>query len=375
MKKLLVGLFAVAMVFAFTAPAPVVAADWGFYGSARMSTFSESTDAAEGDDNRDTTWGLQGNSRFGAKVKANDNGIGGKFEYGTGVNLRVLYGTWNFGGGTLLIGQDYTPTTEWASNQVWAGDNDLIGYGMAYGGRQPQIKLKVAGFEVALISPATTPPASYTGAGTAPAGADTHAHAITVADVHYAADVETTFPKLELAYKFKTDMFMIKPAFGVNTFNVEDIYGSDESITSYLACFNFAVTPGPFFFNGGVFYASNYDEYGLSGDSTVAALYTPNPVNGTHTFNDVDAWGFQAVAGFKINDGLTVEAGTGMSSYELDADYSSSREDWSYYGNASVTLAPGFFIVPEVGFIDRDDYQGGNDNDTFYVGAKWQINF
>ncbi len=106
MKKLLI-IFAVLCL-----AAPAMAADWNFYGSARMATFYSIADKdIEGDNdtiNR-TLWDLQGNSRFGANVKVNDQ-IGGGFEYGTGVNLRKLFGTYTFGGGSeLLIGQTYTP--------------------------------------------------------------------------------------------------------------------------------------------------------------------------------------------------------------------------------------------------------------------------
>ena len=104
MKKLLVLLAAVAFVVAFTVPA--MSADWNFYGSSRISTFFDG-DSEEltgtGFDDDDLTWGLQGNSRIGAKVKAGD--ISGRFEYGTGINLRLLYASWNFGGGELLVGQ------------------------------------------------------------------------------------------------------------------------------------------------------------------------------------------------------------------------------------------------------------------------------
>lgn len=50
----------------------------------------------------------------------------GGFEYGSGVNLRKLYGEWNFGAGSLLIGQTYTPLNYFYSNQVYGGDNDLL---------------------------------------------------------------------------------------------------------------------------------------------------------------------------------------------------------------------------------------------------------
>jgi hypothetical protein len=349
MKKLLVGLFAVAMVVAFTAPA--MAADWNFYGSARMSTFSDTSDISADDDERVTTWALQGNSRVGAKVKANDNGIGGRFEYGSGPNLRLLYGTWDFGGGELLIGQTYTPTTDFISNQVWGTDMDLIGWGMPYGGRQPMIRLKTGGFQVALVTPKTSLPAGETGAALA------------------------TLPKVEAAYKLKTDMFFIRPYVGFNTYDIDG--GSGDSITSWLGGFTFGVTPGPFYFKGGAFYAMNPAEYGLSG----AVSATSDGIS----VNDVDSWGFQALAGFKINDAFTVEAGAGATAYDqdenrdiadaIDTDFDDADVvNIAYYGNATITLTPGFFIVPEIGFIDRED-KGQNDDDTFYIGAKWQINF
>ncbi len=362
MKKLLVGIFAVAMVFAFTAP--TMASDWNFYGSARMATFSDWTDssASGDDDQRTTTWGLQGNARIGAKVKTNDNGIGGGFEYGSGPNLRKLYGTWNFGGGEILIGQTYTPTTHFISNQVWAGDNDLIGYGMPYCGRQPMIRLKVGGFQFAAITPKTPLLPGY---------------AVTSAD-GITGSIETTLPKLETAYNFKTDMFFIRPYLGYNTYVVEQSDGRDRTLSSWLGGLTFGVTPGAFYFKGGAFYALNPSAYGISMDTDVNTSYEPR----TSEITDVDAFGFQALAGFKVNDGLTFEAGLGMTAYSVDegqdledAFDDPDATDWSAYVNASVTLAPGFFIVPEFGWVTNELDGSDSDVDNYYFGAKWQINF
>ncbi len=121
MKKFLVLLTALALVCAFTLPAAaqeekpaeerIAAAldliekgpmHWGFYGSARMSTFWEDKFGLD----EDTVWDLQGNSRFGAVVKK-DN-IGGGFEFavndGTAgdsgnVGTRKLFGIYDFGAG------------------------------------------------------------------------------------------------------------------------------------------------------------------------------------------------------------------------------------------------------------------------------------
>ena len=98
MKKFLIVLLVLGLV------SPVMAADWNFYGSARMTTFYVTEDfgdfenAIGEDDDAGLIHTLQGNARIGATVKASDQ-IGGRFEYGSGPNLRLLYGTYNFGGG------------------------------------------------------------------------------------------------------------------------------------------------------------------------------------------------------------------------------------------------------------------------------------
>jgi len=48
----------------------------------------------------------------------------------------------------------------------------------------------------------------------------------------------------------------------------------------------------------------------------------------------------------------------------------------AYYIQAAVTLAPGVFVVPEIGYWDLfDDIAGNDEGDFWYAGAKWQIDF
>ena len=83
MKKLTILLAAIALV-CFSVPA--MAVDWNFYGSARMATFYTSEDlgaglnAAGNDSDDGIDWDLQGNSRLGATVKAEN--VSGRFELG-----------------------------------------------------------------------------------------------------------------------------------------------------------------------------------------------------------------------------------------------------------------------------------------------------
>ena len=43
---------------------------------------------------------------------------------------------------------------------------------------------------------------------------------------------------------------------------------------------------------------------------------------------------------------------------------------------ALITLAPGVYLLPEVGYIDyMDDRAGADQGYKWYAGAKWQIDF
>ncbi|MGB6012421.1 MAG: hypothetical protein WBI57_14245, partial [Desulfobacterales bacterium] len=61
---------------------------------------------------------------------------------------------------------------------------------------------------------------------------------------------------------------------------------------------------------------------------------------------------------------------------ELDMAGAHKDQTVQYYANLSYTITPGFFIVPEIGFIDFKDSASGSDQGDFtYGGLKWQINF
>ena len=349
MKKFFILFIAVALICAFSMPAAAMeektpeeridalegmVGGWTFYGSARMATwYTDSSEdwAAQGwaggdADESELTWNLQGNSRIGARVQRGN--LGGRFEYGSGPNLRLLYGTWNFGGGELLVGQAYTPINIFGSNQVFAGDNDLLDTGFPYNGRHPMIQVSTGGFNLALITP------EKTGSG-----------------------IDNGFPKVEASYGFSTDMFSVTPYAGYQTYDettTDETTGvsataEQESLVAGLA---FDVKAGPATISGNVYHTENGGAYGL-----------PSQVN--NSGNDEDTLGVGLVANFAASDTFKPEIGVGYIE-NSDAD----QEAWNYYANATIHLAKSFFIVPEVGFLDLD-----TNGDQLYVGAKWQINW
>ncbi len=395
MKKFIVFFAAIAMVgaFAFTA----AAADWSFYGSARMETFSKdaskevsSNSMAATHDDQDTTWDLQGNSRLGANVAAGD--VTGRFEFAVddtaGVTTRILWGEWNFGAGKLGVGQHYTPITILYSNQVVGGDADLLGWGAAYDGRRPMVRLSIGGFELALIKP-------NSGVETIAAGSVFETVATTTQTDTLLGTVfstlgttaggnlnyDTSIPKIAAKYKFKTDTYFVEAFAGYNTYDVkrEDTDVS-YSVDSYIVGLGANANFGAFYVKGSIFTGENVGSYGLSGGETKASKAEWNATNAT--FDDSETLMYMGVLGFKASDMLTFEVGYGAVSDEVDVAGGGKEEDdrQAYYANAVITLAPGVFLVPEIGKFDYDDSKTNagvtaENGDITYFGLKWQINF
>jgi hypothetical protein len=350
MKKLLAILAVVAFVGGFAAPA--VAADWAFYGQARMGTFWNSSDLgdftnAAGDDSDDDflTY-LHSNARIGANVKA-DN-IAGRFEYGTSggnANIRLLYGVWDFGSGKLLAGQDYTPIALLWSNQVWATDNGMLGEGEAYGSRVGQLKLMFGDFQIAAIAPSTS----------------------TLGIV--AAEVDTYVPKIEARYYTKMDAFEIAIFGGFQSFDI-DRPTDDITVTSWMAGAGMGYNFGPAWVKGAV---SFYQNAGNAGWSSVKSTAVFDGVDDTV---DVDSWMGEFLVGFKATDMVSFEAGFGYQDADSDAAGADNDDMWQAYLQAVLDVAPGVDIIPEIGYRDyMDDAAGFDEGSLFYLGARWRIRF
>jgi len=350
MRKLLVLLAAVAFVVAYTVPA--IAEGWDFYGHARMSTFMDSKSkeaSGTGFDDDDLTWALQSNARVGATAKA--GAVGGRFEYGVTdqagshftARVRRLYGTWNFGAGTLKVGRDYTPVTTLWSDQVWGDDLGLLGYGMPYAGRQGQVALQMGGLNVALLTPVTS------------------------SIIGTTVDTDTTLPKIEVSYDFKAGPASVGVFGGMNTYDEVDATDKDESIDSNVIGVRASMAFGAAYVKVGGYFGANLGTYGFSGGGK--PTYTTK-------LNDSDDMGYFLVAGFKASDAIELQAGYGYSEREVDVAGSKTDDSACYYVQAKIDFAKNVFIVPEIGKVDEmDNAAGANEGDLTYFGAKWEIRF
>lgn len=365
MKKLMVMVAALAMI-----STSAYAADWNFYGSARVATFYTSADingsAADSVDNYNQA--LQGNARIGATVKVSDELTGG-FEYGAGVNVRKLYGEWDFGGGKLLIGQTYSPLNMFYSDQVFGSDNDLLAQGGVYSGREAMLQLTVGGLQVALV-PANTSadidPTYVNADPTAPLATDIE-----------VASTETKMPGIEVSYSMNMDNFSAKLAGGYQTYDAK-VGTTDYSVDSYVIALGGKANFGAMYVGANIFAGQNagnmigIDTDGTNGWAGGMGAFTQNADETAVIFVDNDALGMMIAAGFTVNDMFNIEAGYGYIETEYDINGVDKDKAQAYYLNTTVTLAPGVFFVPEIGTFDGDE---DGDATTDYVGIKWQINF
>jgi hypothetical protein len=362
MKKIAVLLF----VLVFTAGTAFAAAEWNLYGSARMQSWYEMFDAPTGqlfangeNDYTDLLFDLQGNSRLGATVKFSD-AVSGQFEFGistTNVTNRLILGHWNFGAGTLSVGQGYTPLYFPISSLAYGSDIGFLQTAEPYQGRQPMAQLAIAGFKLALVKQ--------------------HGQAAAVAGAPAAAITRDMIPKIEVAYGQK---------FGPVSFNVGggwqryefDTATTDFDIDAWLVGANVIYSTGPFRVGVVGHFSQNGAQFGQSrGAGTLTGDFS-SAVIANNIIYDNDTWGAGAVVGFRPTKALNLELGFSRIESESDLPGSITRKTDAYYAQAAITLAPGVFIVPAVGVFERKDDAGAGSRDgekITFAGAKWQINF
>jgi hypothetical protein len=418
MKKLTVLFVALVMVFAALPAFAQDKADWAFYGSARMWTAWESVDddtppqlastGAAGSffqvgtskakaysigtqtyDDSELAWLLQSNSRVGATVKWGN--IGGRFEYGTGVNLRLLYGTWDFGSGKLLVGQDYGSYFYLVSNLCGPGGGECngIGFGSIYPGRIPQLKLLFGGLAISLEQGQTLN--SFQGTTVTPILPTT---LLLVNNSTTASFIETDnqLPRLAASYTFNAGpgQFFIGGQYN----QLKEIYsnlGSEASntIDAWTLGIGTKLAFGPFYTNATFQYGKNPNNAGTGPTTLYPSVALYNPATGFA--EDSTYMGAQLILGFKLTDSMSFEGGViwqngdvnGVGAAPLN-QINFEQTTWTYYLQMTWSPVKNVFIIPEIGIIDFDKLKTSGaavaTPDLSYgalswIGIKWQINF
>jgi hypothetical protein len=382
MKKL-IAIFAVLLL-----AAPAFAADWAFYGSQRMATFYVYDDYGDfpvngEDDDWGLQWDFQANSRLGAKVKADK--VNGHIELGLkgsdggdiDVGTRRAYGTWKFAdNASLKVGKDYSPVTRFISSQVFGSDDGLLGSGNFYGKRPGMIGLQIGGFEIAAITNALK----------------TSGYSITLADgtvvtapgVQPAnSDLDNNFPKLEASWLLKLGSFDIRPFGGFQYFMVSSTdttkaagtLTDDIDVYSYVVGIDSMINIGAFYIGGQVAYGINWDNANWANARTGTAGSWALLSNADDV-KDTTSYTAMLVAGLKFTDTLAFEVGGGYRADDPDLNDVDKDEMWQIYANVTITMAPGVYLIPEAGYLDKmDNFAGEDEGYQWYAGAKWQIDF
>ena len=375
MKKLFVLFAALILVAALTVPA--MAADWKFYGSARVSGWSIDNETGAGISTRNTRFQMQNNTRLGSKVSGGK--IYGRFEFGINpdndtnagvvgnngqangagpaIYTRLLFGVWDFGGGKLLVGKDYTPEYLGVStaNLATGSDSVMIGRGVPYAGRRGQIRLEFGGLHIALVDETAASPLGVVGATT-----------------------EVTIPKLAIKYSLKLDPVALTLVGSYLSYDIEQIAPAPSlNVDGYYLGGRGTVNVGPAAIKGVVWYGQNINELAFSGGTADGAI-----VAGTQVI-DNDTLGYCLTISYKMSDMIGFQVGYGEVSSEQDdagpgsASGALTEDDRvAYYLQSTIKMAKGVSITPEVGVDDsKSSAAGADQGKNTYFGAKFQIDF
>jgi len=264
--------------------------------------------------------------------------------------VRILWGEWDFGAGSLGVGQHYTPLLMPYSNQVYNiyaredGDTNMSLFGMLYGKRKPMIRLKFGTFQIAAVQTKTTV-ANY--------GTTDNTTGVIVGDtpVGYAyltaeqPDTEVTLPSIQAKYRYDFDAGHLNFAGGYQTFDVLD-GGESYDVTSYVLALGGRLNAGGFYFKGNLWGGQNV--------GNMADIVTTGSIvsSAERITGDLD--------------------GSGYTQTKLDVTGATTEKCKTMYLQSTIFLAPGVFLTPEIGFSDFDE---PDQPEISYFGIKWQINF
>jgi hypothetical protein len=340
-------------------------ADAQFYGSLRYDTFyvnqkSDGVKNIAGDDSVTTLKnGLAGNSRFGVKFTQGD--LFGQFEAGikdysgsNKISTRLMYGTYKFNGGSLVIGQTYTPWKMFTA-QAYGDDNGNKGFGALYDSRQPQIKLTMQGFFLTLITTKDGPKFDAT-------------------DVQY-----NTIPKIGIGYDGKVGNSTFGVGFGYNTYKEKnDTSNFDEDINAFLLYARAAIAVGAVKVSSQVHYGQNLGNFGI-----VQRPHAFATLNATGGVDNTDGWGGFLQVGTPLTQMVTMNVGAG---FVRDKQADTNYDQTTVYVNFPIKIADGFHVVPEFDYFHYNKAVPTsaiilpsklvpNLKDVYVFGAKWQMDF
>ena len=391
MKK---SIFGAALVATIASAAPALAVDVSGYGNIRLGTFytSNSFYNAAGAERRDSDFSLDnfGDSFVGVRAKEGDfSGLAevGAYNpkaYSKGIELRMLFGEWDFGQGKLRIGKTPSPYV-YRSQQVWDSDGGFNGYGSLWDGRYSNIKLTMDnGFYVALMQPRVGNAANNT-TNISP-NADVLAAYSQTGNSYQATytDYDTVIPKIVAGYEGKLDKLAYGAGVSYNFYQVSTSTNNstplESDVHSYLVYFHGKADLAPVELSYNIFTGRNVGDLmsTATGNGTGNTRANPGMANGAYfdtlTGTNSYTYGGWGQVGCRVSNEAMIFAGA---SYVKDDNrISPADERMAAFVNMNYSVAKNFNIVPEVTYVnDMKNTLGQKEPRTIAVGAKWQMSF
>ncbi|MBN1326851.1 MAG: hypothetical protein JW996_02765 [Candidatus Cloacimonetes bacterium] len=366
-----------ALIFSLFFLLTAAAAQVDFYGSARVGLWYVNLDEdyTGGEQRTEMHYDLYSNSRLGANWKNYNFKANVEFGFKNGTAcLRKLYGEYDFGKFSLLVGQTYTGFGDIAcqATSIHSGlDDCLIGYGAFYDGRHPMIKFSFKnGPYLMLMEPSKIAPAGY------------------------SEYVDALVPKINIGYELKIDNVNLHPTFGFNISQYnEDIawweaanpdfdpadststptimVNSDELISAYAAALTITYAEEKIKFVGQINYGQNIADYGMA--TSVAGNAGWDEIK--QEVINIETFGGYGQISYLYSEKMEFTGGAGYFSAKLDG-IDDNDEAISAFVQLKYTLNEYVKVVPEIGiFDDLEDLAGNVQGSRIYAGTKLQIDF
>ena len=182
-------------------------------------------------------------------------------------------------------------------------------------------------------------------------------------------NVEETpfFSHLQFNTGIKTEAYLTDS----ETHLINELFGDNES--------SLEVTSSVIFVGVGLDFKSGY----LKGNAFIGRpmeTLTNRLYNASDGINNqglnTDALGFEASAGYKLNEKIALGAGFGRMN-DKNKETEQMEEIYAVYAQAILAIAPGINVIPEVGQIERIKEEAVSEtrDESFYAGAIWEIHF
>lgn len=374
------------IVAAIGVSAPAMALDVTPYGAIRVGTWWTSSTYYNSTGNSlhdsDFSEDLQGNSLVGLRAKEGDFsavaevGAYNPKDRSKGLELRLLFGEWDFGNGKLRVGYAPSPYV-YRTEQVYDSDGGFNGYGSLWDGRYAQIKASLNnGFYVTLMKQSTGTFGSNYTTNTGPAWQNTQFNNTATQYAATNTDYDTYLPKTIIGYEGKAGIVTFGGGGAFNMYKVTqtntDVVAYRDEIYSGLGFLHARVDMAPVELKFNVYGGRNIGNLmGNAAAATGSYFYRDTASGKTANAYTYGGWG---QIGYTVNDKVKIFTGA---SYEVnDSDLRHTDNRMAAFANANLMVTKNFKIVPEVTFLnDLDSVTGTKEPRIIAAGVKWEMSF